>query len=160
MSKSYEDDDIFHLAEGNLAALWDEQPQLMLQWTRKLADAKEEYRRASANLELVEAELKLDIRMHAVKYGLEKVTEDGIKSKMIVNRQYQEALKEEIKAEHKMEVIKAKVTALHQRKAGLEAKVQLMTMGFHSKPKAPQEEYDAMREAQREAAFGRGRRRE
>jgi hypothetical protein len=129
--------DLFQLDKNRLDQEWVQQIPLFAEWADKLAEARQTERRAKAQLELTEAEVKLSIRRNPQQYGFEKVTEGTAAELLTVDKRYQKALADHHAAEHTVDVYKAKVDTLHQRKGGLEDLVRLRLADYFSEPKAP-----------------------
>ena len=136
--------DLFELNKNNLDNEWVSQVSLFAEWADKLAEARQTERRAKAQLELTEAEVKLSIRRNPQQYGLEKVTEGAVTELLTIDKRYQKALAAHHDAEHTVDVYKAKVDTLHQRKGGLEDLVRLRLADYFSEPKAPPGTRDVM----------------
>lgn len=130
-------DDELEIDLGNLHEEWARQPKLYLQYADMMAEARKNLEDAKREQELVEAKLKNSIRINPSAYGLEKVTEDAIKSAMIVSEKYQKAYKDVINARYEMDIVDAMLSSLDHKKKGLESAVQLHLAGYFAEPKAP-----------------------
>lgn len=129
--------DLFEPDKHNLDIEWTKQPRLYAEHADKLADARADLDRAKAELEVVEAELKLDIRRRPEKYGVEKLTEDTVKSVVPLQRQYKVAQDKVFGAKHKVDILSGYQTALDHRKKALESLLQLFLADYYSKPHLP-----------------------
>lgn len=106
----------------------------------QLADAKRELAEAKAAMDVVEAELDLDIRNDNVKYNLPKITEGGVKNVIILNTGFQKARRIVMKKQHKVDILEAAVRTLDHRKSSLQGLVSLTLADYYSKPHIRDEE--------------------
>lgn len=147
------DDDVFAIDKDRLDEEWVNQPLLYYKYAMKLADAREDFERAKARKDVVEAELDAAIRRDPPAFGLEKITEDALKKAIIRQRRYTEAQEELIKARHSMDVLEVKVNTLDHKKRGLEKLVDLWAREYFSEPRASVGARDDMGRVTRDAAF-------
>lgn len=147
---SYFDYDQYHLDDE-----WHSQPAKMRESSLRMADANRDYEMAKADFRVVEAEIKQDIRHNPSRYRAEKLTEDSIKEIMVLQVRWQTANKKVIDAEHWLEVCKADVATLKDRRPALEKTTDLFMVGYFSKPRAGRGAgSQAAEENQSESAFG------
>lgn len=132
MDKSYADIDV-----DRLDAEWLSQPKMFADAAQDLADAEYEYDLAKAELELVIAELDHDIRLFPEKYGVEKISEPAVKQATIRHKRHQEADRKLMEANYRLNLHKAEVNTLGQRKAALEDLVKLRLADYFSTPRTP-----------------------
>jgi hypothetical protein len=111
------------------------QAKLVMDYGLMLADAEEEKDRAENKKEVTAAELDCDVRAEPEKYGLSKVSEPAVKRAIISDRRYQKAVDEEIKAKKAVNVLKAAMGALSNRKAMIETLVWLHNQTYNAEPK-------------------------
>lgn len=147
------DDDVFAIDKDRLDEEWVNQPLLYYKYAMKLADAREDFERAKARKDVVEAELDAAIRRDPPAFGLEKITEDALKKAIIRQRRYTEAQEELIKARHSMDVLEVKVNTLDHKKRGLEKLVDLRLKEYFSEPRASAGAREDMGRVSRDAAF-------
>lgn len=152
--KSTDEFDFFELDPNRLHEEWVAQPKLYHKYADRLADARNKYEQDKANLELIEAELSLEIRKDPLLFGLEKATEDAIKKAVLVQKKYREALVWTMKRKHVVDTMSAIVQALDHRKKALEKLVDLRLADYFSEPK---ESKRAKEESERKAFKGRQR---
>lgn len=128
---------------------WVRQPKLYHTYAVKLANAKMNVEEAKADYDLAEAELKrvagevsLKIRKEPNKYGIEKITEDAVNSRVINSNAYKEARSDVDAAaavildyKHKVDIIAAAVRAIEHRKESLENLVKLVLADYYSTPR-------------------------
>lgn len=126
--------DVFLIDRYNLAEEYVRQPDLRKEYSRKSADASEEYRRAKARLAVVEAEVKMEIRKDPASFELDKITEDSVKNAMVLDSRYQEALDEEIKAEHNAAIHSGYLRVLDDRKQSITDLLKMVLADFYPHP--------------------------
>lgn len=114
-----------------------EQPMLYLEYSLKLADARQNYDETKVQLDLTEAELKQAIRNNPKRFDLdgEKITEAAINSKVPLQKEYKDAQGELSDAKHRVDVLSAAVGALDQRKRMLVLLVELRRQELSSEPR-------------------------
>ncbi len=131
---------ILDIAEDSLDQEWVEQPRLIFQHSQEEADACRDFSVAKAALELIEAELYLDVRLSPSEYGLpEKPSETTIHSAIVTNQKYQTAQEGMIEAKHRLDLHGAHMDTLREKGKALENLVKLHLTGFHSEPRADTE---------------------
>lgn len=121
--------DLAHLPEQ-----WQEQADWMQDACRDVAEAKAKLREANRLFELTVAKLSLRIREKPKEFGLEKATEKSVEAKVIVQTKYQDAQKAIDQAKYDVDIREALVTALVDRRKGLEDEVVLSNMGWFAAP--------------------------
>lgn len=138
--------DLLSIDELALDREWLEQPSNYLKASRQLADAKQVLDAAKNELEVVKAEQYRAILTYPERYGLAKTTEAAIASAIPLQKAYQEAQREVIRARHDVDVRAAVVTAMEHRKKALENLVSLHLSGYYSDPKAKREDAEYVEE--------------
>ncbi len=132
--------------EQSLDLEWLRQPNLYMEYAEQLVEAKMEEADVKNRLEVVTAELDNRVRNDPNLTGSSKVTEAGIKNWIIVQLEYQEALKEHNEVKNKVMLLEAAVKALEHRKKALENLVILLNAKYFAAPKEPR---DISREKER-----------
>ncbi|MBW2309230.1 MAG: hypothetical protein JRG73_20095, partial [Deltaproteobacteria bacterium] len=127
--------DIFDLDLNLLDRHWREQPQLVLTHGRELADAKDALERAKASLDVISAEIYLDVTNNPGNYGLAKATVDSTKAAVEQNSKVRQARKAVHDAKHTVDTLQALMNALDNRKWALENLVTLFTREYFAEPK-------------------------
>lgn len=151
---------ILNIDKHRLDEEWLMQPKLFGQFAFDLAEAKTEFERAKASLELVEAELDREVRLSPEKFDLpEKLTETLIANTVKSRPRYRKAYEGMIEAKHEVGILSAATEACEQRKKALEGLVSLFLADYYSSPKAPDNGREAIGRLERDAAFGRGKKR-
>jgi hypothetical protein len=130
-------DDWYEIDLYRLDEAWVSQVRLYHHFALKLADAQADWDRAKAATELAWAELAQDVRRNPTKYGAPKTTEDAVKEIVQMQREYQHAVAAEIDARHAVEVLRAAMGTLDNRKKGLEKAVDLFLSDYFAEPRKP-----------------------
>jgi hypothetical protein len=163
--------DIFDLDVNNLDQEWADQARFYFHFAKKLADARRDQEQARVVKEIAKAELKeataeleLAIRRDPQKYGVDKLTESAVEKTAILQPRYKEVQKaffntqrDEIKAQHHADVMKAKVEGLDHRKYALTNLTSLDARNYFSRtiPRTDEETRERINEAKDRHAFGR-----
>jgi hypothetical protein len=113
-------------------------PTQYIQWATKAADRKARVDELKNGMELVEAQLKQQIRSNPGDFGLEKVTEGALCELLLTQPDYQAALKRHNRAKHLYELAQAVVWALEHKKRSLTLLVDLHGMGYFAEPRVSQ----------------------
>lgn len=154
MNNAIPEDFEFHqINKHKLDDEWELQPKLYRHYAEKLADAERDHRLAETALELVEAEVELDIRKDTVSAGLEKGTEGEIKKAVVINKTVCQSKRKEIDARHRVDVLKAAVRTLEHRKAGIQDLVQLWMASYFAKPRIKGDDGEKMENRKVDRAF-------
>jgi hypothetical protein len=114
---------------------WVRQPELYYEYAVRLADARLALKQSQQELEVTKAELDTAIRSSPANYGLNKVTEGAIESTILLQDEYQLALKAVHKAQHKVDILSAYCTSLEHKKRALEKLVDLHLSSYFASPK-------------------------
>lgn len=132
--------DIVRPDPDQLASEWVGQPGLMLRYCELEADARHEHDQAKAYLDLVEAELLLEIRDDPEPFGLPaRPNKEVVEAGVTVHKRYRRALRKFLDAKHALDVMSAAVRAVEQRKKSLEKLVELKLMHYYADPKPPRD---------------------
>jgi hypothetical protein len=128
------------------------QADLMLKYTKHCADMKKEVDDAKEKLDLLKAEIEMDVRANPDKYNLAKPTEAGIQSTILLQEKYQEQSKKYSQARYEYDVSVGAVRAIDQKKTALENLVKLLAASYFAGPQSPrnlyQEQLDATKRKQ------------
>lgn len=127
---------ILQIDEHQLDIEWKNQPSLYYKAASKLADVRQRYDEAKAELDLCYAGLSLQIRDNPDIFELNKVTDKSVEACILTQKEYRMAQKELWDAKHKVDVFQARVTALDHRKKALENLVSLRLAEYFSEPRA------------------------
>lgn len=131
------------------------QPKLFRSEAVELAKARRDYAVAKSYLDLVEAELGKKIRERPLEYKVEKVTEEGVKTTVKLQKSYQAALQQVINAKYRQDLLEGTVEALRQRKGAVEKLVDLFLADYFAEVRTPKGKSEEFGKLKRDAAFGR-----
>ena len=135
---NYEND--INIDESALDVEWLEQPKLLIRYARHAAEKAQELDLAKENLDLVRAEVDMQIRDEPEQFGISvKLTEALIGNTIISEPKYKIALKRYNTAKYEHEIARAAVSAIHMRKEALENLVRLHGMQYFAGPKMPRD---------------------
>jgi hypothetical protein len=122
--------------KSNLEDEWELHSSLYLHYADEYADAFDHKETAKAKLEWISSKLDLEIRQNYKQYGFNsKPAEGGIKSTIIINKNYQKALKKYNKANALFVRLTGVKTAFEHRKHAIGNLVALRIGGFYSEPR-------------------------
>ena len=132
---------------------WTKQAQTFFKYAELAAKARNKVDRLKESLEVLDANLGLQIRKAPLNYGLEKVTEGALQSCILLNPQHANASKELADAQYELEILAAAVRALDQKKAALENLVRLQGQNYFAAPSVPRDiGAEWVKEKERESA--------
>jgi hypothetical protein len=134
---NYEDD--LRIDESALDVEWLDQPSLMFKFAKSAAAAQREMDEAKEAIDVVKAELDLDIRNNPEKYDLAKITEGAITNTILTQEKYKEALAFYNQKKFEYNVIKGATNAVDARKTALENLVKLHGQQYFAGPKIPRD---------------------
>ncbi len=123
----------------NLDREWVRQASLFGQYCELLADAHRQLDLKKEKLVMVDAKLGLEIRTNPNKFGLDKVTEAGVNSILVLQEEHKELEKELIDLRYDVEVLTGAVRSLDQKKSALENLVRLHGQNYFAGPEVPHE---------------------
>ena len=115
------------------------QGEMFFHWAEQAVAARRQVDRAKLNLELVESQRAMEIRNEPQNYGLQKVTEAGIKEMVKVQTDYREAADHLLDARHESGLLDAAVTAMEQRKRMIEVLITLHGQQYFAGPSVPRD---------------------
>jgi len=147
----------FKINENELDREWLRQPELMHDYSVRLAEARRGADDATNGVVVVRADLDGQIRTDPETYGLAKATEAGIENTIPQQPEYIAALRAVVEARHAVRILEAACTALEHKKRALENCVKLWQNDYFSAPRA--EVVGKATEAEKTAARRRGVRR-
>lgn len=116
---------------------WLGQPALMMKYARHSAQMQKTLEETKQNLDIVKAEVALDIRKTPANYGIEKVTDASVESCILTTKKYKDAHKEYLEAKYEADMAKGAVNAFDQRKSALENLVKLHGQQYFAGPRIP-----------------------
>jgi len=137
---NYEKD--INIDETSLDVEWLEQSSLTAKYARIQADAEREYEKAKERLEVLKAELDLEIRANPKEYineEITKTTEAVISNAIIQQKSYREASDEVIEKKHEFNIAKGAVKSIDSKKTALENLVKLHGQQYFAGPSVPRD---------------------
>lgn len=134
-----------------------EHPTLVESHADALADAKKKLAKVEDELEETDAKVKLAIRKDPESYGLDRVTEEGVKTAYVLDERHRKAKERVIRAQYDVDMLAGKMTVLSHRKSALENEVILFSQSYFAAPKAPPEVKDKMHQEERRKEARKGR---
>jgi hypothetical protein len=99
------------------------------------AEARRDVDELKAELDVVEADLGKRIRNTPNQFGLEKVTESALSATVLLQEEYQRALKKVQRRRYDLELLQAVVAALEVKKRSITLLVELHSMAYFGTPK-------------------------
>lgn len=130
------DDDFVAIDADRLDQECLRQPRLVLAAGTLEADARLAVDELKRKFDLLEADLFLRVRNAPSEYDLhDKPTVDTIKSAVVVQPAYQDAVRKLNEAQHARAIHGTAVSALEHKKRMLEKSIDLLGMDYHSEPK-------------------------
>lgn len=123
----------FDIDPKRLDLMWLRQAQLARAAGVREADARHAHAQAKARLDVISAQLTLEIRKNPGAHDLrDKPTADEVAAAVTVDKRYQDALTALNRRKYDLDVASADTTAFVDRRKGLENLVELMKLEFHS----------------------------
>ena len=169
MSKHIDDISITDIDPNNLDVDWDNQPKLTLHYCQMLADAwkalneaKAEQVISSSELKRVYARMYIAVKANPKRYHLKGTTKDEVHSAVLSSKRYISKQDECFDWEraiaslnHDVDMLKAAVKAIDDRKAALENRVRLHGQGYFSKPLVKGLKEETIRDIRKRRTRGR-----
>lgn len=149
--------DIPEIDLNALEKQWVEHPKLTERFADRLALAKRKLAKAEQALEETDAKVKLDIRKKPEEYDLDKVTEDGVKSALVLSSIHKSASDAVIEAQYQVDHLNGKMKVCDHRKTALENEVVLLGQNYFSAPRLSGEDGERMREVKKRDVRRKGR---
>ena len=114
-----------------------DQPALMLKYSRKLAELKQQRDLDKESFDLAVAEIDKEIREDPESFGLSKITEAVVQNTIKTTKKYQSAMKTYLQARYEVDVCQGAVSAVEQRKSMIEALIKLHGQQYFAGPSVP-----------------------
>lgn len=124
-------------------------PSDYVKYAHIAADAKRDVDELKCHLDVIEADLRKQIRDTPGKFGIEKLTESSLSETVLLQSEYRKKLKELNRARHESEMAQAVVWGLEHKKRTLTLLVELHGMGYFSAPKVSERGREAVQEMTR-----------
>lgn len=131
------------LSDINLHCLekeWSTHSRRVLIWNEKLAKAQRDLLDAKDRMDVIEADLKLKITAKPEEFGLTKGTIPLVDAAIVLQPEYQMAVKRISSLRYKVDMLEAATRALEHRKKALSDEVTLWLAGYFATPKPPTDE--------------------
>lgn len=125
---------------------WEEQAALYFSFAVDAAEAHAAVDRAKAELELVESEVDMDVRLNPEKYGVDKITETAVKSAVQGSKRRRKAYEDLVEKRHAAKIADAAVAGLEHKKRALEKLVDMRIAGLYAQPHTSREGREDMNE--------------
>jgi hypothetical protein len=127
-------DELLKPDKYNLDEEWVNHSDYVLTFLEEMAEARTKMDALKDNIEVVKAELDGEIRKNPTEFGLEKLTETLISNTIILQKDYEEALKSYLDAKEEYYHASNVCTAMEHRKSALENLVILHGRGYFAEP--------------------------
>jgi hypothetical protein len=134
---NYEQD--IRIDNSALDVEWLEQAALFMKYARHSAQTMRDLDEAKQALDVVKAELDLDIREHPEEHNVSKVTEGAIQSAIILSEKYKKSFKVYLESKFENDMASKAINAMNQRKEALENLVRLHSQSYFAGPKIPRD---------------------
>ena len=126
--------EIVKIDKYNLDEEWLQQPGHFYAYAEELAEAQKRYDKKKEKLDIIKADLVLDVTKNPEDYGLSKTTQALIDATVETIDEYQKAKSELSDAKYDLNVLQSAVKTLEQRKTALENLVRLHGQNYYSEP--------------------------
>lgn len=153
------DEDFLSIDSMRLDREWQNQPERYHEYAAALADAQKELDDVKVEMDVVRAEIFMDVIKRPTKYGLAKTTEAAVNAMITTQPAIRDMMKRIGECKHNVALYRAAVDALEHRKRALEKLVELHLADYYSAPRARKESREFIEEEKKRAAR-RGRKRE
>lgn len=113
------------------------QPGLMMRYSQKLAELKQQRDLEKETLDFTIAELDKEIRDDPESFELSKLTETVIQNIIKTTKKYKAAMNAYLQSKHEVDVCQGAVSAVEQRKSMIEALIRLHGQNYFAGPSVP-----------------------
>lgn len=110
---------------------WLKQPSLYLEWAEQVVEAQSNRDRKKEQLDVVKAELDIDIRSNPEKYGISKITEGAIQNIILTEGSCRDANDNYLKSVETVRMLEIARESLEHKKKALESLTQLYLNGYY-----------------------------
>lgn len=129
------------------------QPELFYSYATELAKARNKVAELKAAIEVLKADLAVDIRNDPQAFGLQKVTEAGVEAAIVQQTSHQKALAGYNRAKFEMDIAQVAVDSMEQKGTALGGLVKLHGQSYFATPAVDQTSREIM---EKEAKTVRG----
>jgi hypothetical protein len=126
------DPDRLHIA-------WLEQQNLVMRYSRQVANLKRRVEKCKDRLDVIKAEIRKKVLKDPDKYGVDKVTEGAIASVIAGDEDYQEERERQLDGQYELDVVSGAIRSLEHRRSSLENLVYLLKIEYFSAPNLPKD---------------------
>lgn len=131
----------YEIDKHRLHLEWERQPKLFHAAAEKLAEADSEVDRLKGIMELVKAEIELEVRREPTSFGIKgRVTDSAIEKIVIVDKRYQDAQEDYFTERRLARKLKAEVDYLSHRKTAIEYLSKLRIQDYFADPRIGEDE--------------------
>jgi len=117
---------------------FEKHPMLYHEFAMDMVASENEKDQAKDKLELLRAQLDVQIRDNPKKFGLEKITEAAISSTILQNKEYREAQEYYNNTMGNLRILKIAVESINKKQSSMEGLLKLYLGEYYSK-EAPRE---------------------
>lgn len=128
---------VLSVDENDLVSEWKRQAELYHEWAVAAAAARAEEDQAKAQMELVEAETRVEAMENPSAFGLTKATVDSVNAAVIMDAGFKKAQARYLSCKEERATLEAMVAALDHKKRALESLVQLRVADYYAEPSVP-----------------------
>jgi len=132
MSNNFKEDLV--IDQFSLDKEWRQQALLYAHWAEKAVDASFEYDKAKERLDVIRAELDMNIRKDPSAFGIDKITEGAVQSAIANNAIYQEANSKLLESKRDAKLLDVARESFEHRKRALEKLTDLFLAKYYSEP--------------------------
>lgn len=108
------------------------QAKMVRHWSEVVAERQAQYDSSKAALEITDAEISQSVRKNPESFGIEKVNNDAVKEAVLTHPDHKIAQKKVIKARYELDVAKAAVSGLQDKKRALSLLTELFIRDYYS----------------------------
>jgi hypothetical protein len=151
--------DSYEIDKHRLHAEWERQPKMYHEAADRLAEADGEVDRLKGIMELMAAEVEMEVRENPQGFGMKKATEASVEKAVIMDQRFQRAQSAFLGAKAKARHLRAEVMYLDQRKTALEYLSKLRLADYFADPRISGDEREEGEEQLRKRALSATRNR-
>lgn len=128
-----------HIDPTKLDLEWIDQPNKRMQFSQLCADAQQLVRELKNDMDVLEAQIMLEVYQNPDKFNLPKLTVDTAKAAVELDPRVRKIKQEYLEAQNDHELLKGALDAIDDRKKALENLVSLLIADYFSGPKTPRD---------------------
>lgn len=131
--------------ETRLDEEWQGHAERAYYWSCRAADAGAVVDAKKARLELLVAQIDVQVRANPESFGIAKVSEKAVQNIIVASDEHQAATRKLIDAKRELTRIKGACDSLRDRKHALQDLVDLHLAGYFGEPRTPRRDWDKKR---------------